>query len=323
MKKILIISNSLDNECDSIIRHLKKDQTDFFRLQTNELHTHYSIDLSYSPLHFQIKHRRARHSIMSSEVGAVWWSHTSMPGEANELFEPHLREFIDEEYYSILIALLAILNADIPVINHPVKHLIAGHKSYQQRIANHVGFRLPNQLITNNGDLFLNQHWSKSAVYKPISNSQYISNNKKSYFATVKEINKSLAKRIQNKEIELYIHHFQEKIDALEEYRITVFGDHVMAFRVEGSRGFDWRIYINELKYRPFINEELTTLCKKYMTQMGILFGCFDIILGKDNQYYFIECNAPGYFLFLDPAGRYDLAKRFSQYLRTLSMSSI
>jgi glutathione synthase/RimK-type ligase-like ATP-grasp enzyme len=59
------------------------------------------------------------------------------------------------------------------------------------------------------------------------------------------------------------------------------------------------------------------------MTQMGILFGCFDIILGKDGQYYFIECNAPGYFLFLDPVGRYDLAKSFAQYLRILSMSSI
>jgi glutathione synthase/RimK-type ligase-like ATP-grasp enzyme len=323
MKKILIISNSLDNECDSIIRHLKKNQTDYFRLQTNELQALYSIDLYYTPPQFQIKHRKTGHSIKSSEVGAVWWSHTSMPGEANELFEPHLREFIDEEYYSSLIALLAILEAKIPVINHPVKHLIAGHKSYQQRIADRVGFRLPNQLITNNGNLFLNQYWSNSSVYKPISNSQYISNNKKSYFATVKEINKSMAERIRNNEIELYLHHFQEKIDVLEEYRITVFGDHVMAFRVEGSRGFDWRIYINELKYRPFINDELTNLCRKYMTQMGILFGCFDIILGKDKKYYFIECNAPGYFLFLDSAGRYGLARKFAQYLRSICTEGI
>ena len=318
MKKLLIITSTTDSECDSVARHLVKNKTLFFRLNADLLHCLYATEIDPGQSHFNITNKKTGSTISASEVGAVWWSRYSLPGSTHQVFEPHLCEFIDEEFYAALIAILSCLPDDVPVLNHPVQHYRAGHKSYQQKIAAQCGFALPNQVITNNATTFLKQQWSNKAIYKPVSNSQYITKNKKQFFATVKEIDERLLLDIQTKNIALHMHHFQAKIEAKEEYRITVFGDQVMAFRIDGAKGFDWRLYLNEVRYTYIPNFAVTENCLAYMKRMGILFGCFDIIRSQQNEYYFLECNAPGYFLFLDPNGKHSMAKRFSEYLMQL-----
>jgi hypothetical protein len=105
----------------------------------------------------------------------------------------------------------------------------------------------------------------------------------------------------------------------MEEYRVTVFGDCVMAFRIDGAKGFDWRLSLNDLHYNHIPNFPMAQNCLAYMKSMDILFGCFDIIRSEQDEYYFLECNAPGYFLFLDPKGKYNLAKQFASYLVSLT----
>lgn len=319
MKQLLIISSSADSECDSIHRHLVKNKVSFFRLNADRFHDMYAIEIDPGHSTFKLTHRKTGASITESAVGAVWWSRYALPGNTHQMFEPHLREFIDEEYYATLIAILSCLPDTIPVLNHPVKHYIAGHKAYQQKMAVQCGFALPNQVISNSAASYLNKPWHTNAVYKPVSNSQYITKNKQQFFATVRKIDKPLLAAIRLNKIELHIHHFQEQIEGMEEYRVTVFGDCVMAFRIDGTKGFDWRLFLNELHYTHIPNFPMAQNCLAYMKSMGILFGCFDIIRSEQDEYYFLECNAPGYFLFLDPKGRYSLAKQFASYLVSLT----
>jgi hypothetical protein len=318
MKQLLIISSTADSECDSIHRHLVKNKTSFFRLNADRFHDMYAIEIDPGHSTFKLTHRKTGASITESAVGAVWWSRYTLPGSTHQVFESHLREFIDEEYYAALIAILSCLPDIVPVLNHPVKHYIAGHKAYQQKVAVQCGFALPSQVITNRAASFLDKPWHINSVYKPISNSQYISKNKQQFFATVRKIDQPLLSAIQLKNIDLHIHHFQAQIVVKEEYRVTVFGEHVMAFRVDGAKGFDWRLYLNDLSYQLTPNFPVAQNCLAYMKSMGILFGCFDIIRSQQDEYYFLECNAPGYFLFLDPKGKYNLAKQFTEYLISL-----
>lgn len=317
-KKILIITSTTDSESNSIVRILSKLKIPYYRINADRWHDTFFYRIDNGKSEFEIKHRKTGAILISSEVGVVWWARFELPGAANHIFKSYLREFVDEEYYASLIALLACLEDSIPVINHPIRHIIAGHKSYQQKVAAQSGFQICNQLITNDRSAFMSQKWFDNAVFKPISNSQYLTKKKEQFFATVREIDESILPSIQDDSLELYVHHFQEKLIPEEEFRVTAFGNHVMAFRIDGARGFDWRLYLKDLKYTLVEDFPMMDQCRKYMKQLGILFGCFDILKADDKQYYFIECNAPGYFLFLDPKGQYKLAKEFACYLDDL-----
>lgn len=315
MKQVLIISSSEDSETQSICRHLRQMDCPFFLLYTDRLHNGFAISCNPAIGFFELKHLKTGQTITEQDVAVVWWVRHQMPANTHQLYEAHLRDFIDDEFYGALVSVLSCLPNNITIINDPVKQYMAGWKPYQQRVAASVGFRLPQQLISNQGKAFLKTSWHQSAVYKPIFNSQYIHHNKKKYFATVREINQQMLSEIRNGTLTLQVHHFQEKIEVAEEYRVTVFGNTVAAFKIEGAQGFDWRLYLNDLRYTSVEPFYLSRLCLEYNQQMQIQFGCFDIIRGTDDQYYFIECNSPGYFLFLDPRGKHKLAHKFATYL--------
>ena len=95
---------------------------------------------------------------------------------------------------------------------------------------------------------------------------------------------------------------FQEKIGKDFEVRVTVMGKSCCAVKIlsqeHNSTKNDWRQDYSNLKIeRMVLPEKISNLCLDYMQRADLRFGCFDFIVTPDGEYFFLEINQMGQFL--------------------------
>lgn len=115
---------------------------------------------------------------------------------------------------------------------------------------------------------------------------------------------------------------YQEKIEKQYELRITVMGDTVLASRIDSQRDgptIDWRCEGGRGKCNlsvTRITPELAQLCRAMCRELGLAFGCIDLIVTPSGETVFLEINCAGQFLFneiSDP--RMPVLDAFCRYL--------
>ncbi|WP_375561048.1 MvdC/MvdD family ATP grasp protein [Bernardetia sp. OM2101] len=311
--KILIISNTTDYEVDEIEKSLEKDV--FLRINTDNLNTEYEIYIDLEEFEFRVTNKNTNISIHSTEIKTIWWSRDSNI-DSSEI-EEHLKTFLTNEYSASLYALLACAeNSSIKIVSNPNFTRQAADKIKQQIQAKKVGFQIPKQVITNTIESFKDFAKDKTILFKSIYGSDYITkeNSENAYFTYPTLISPQMYEWIINDEIDFHIYHFQEKLDFICEYRVVIFGNQLYAFKIEGDYTLDWRRSEDKIKFTYIENFSFSQSCFDYLTSFNLDFGSFDFIETK-NKFYFIECNNPGYFLFLDKDKKLNLAEKFTTFL--------
>ncbi|GFZ96777.1 ATP-grasp domain-containing protein [Dyella caseinilytica] len=99
---------------------------------------------------------------------------------------------------------------------------------------------------------------------------------------------------------------YQRYIEKSCDIRVTIMGQHLFALslRKTASGGFvDWRPYSNA----PELKAEAITLpahvedkLRALMRELGLVLGCIDLAVDHDGNYYFLEVNQAGQFLFVE-----------------------
>jgi glutathione synthase/RimK-type ligase-like ATP-grasp enzyme len=99
---------------------------------------------------------------------------------------------------------------------------------------------------------------------------------------------------------------YQRYIDKSRDIRVTVIGEHLfpLSFRKASGNGFvDWRPHADH----PELVAEAITLpgpveikLRALMRELGLVFGCIDLVVDHDGNYYFLEVNQAGQFLFVE-----------------------
>jgi glutathione synthase/RimK-type ligase-like ATP-grasp enzyme len=99
---------------------------------------------------------------------------------------------------------------------------------------------------------------------------------------------------------------YQRYIDKSRDIRVTVIGDHLfpLSFRKVSGNGFvDWRPHAD---HPELLAEAITlpgpveTKLRALMRELGLVFGCIDLVVDHDDNYYFLEVNQAGQFLFVE-----------------------
>ncbi|WP_291720056.1 ATP-grasp domain-containing protein [Bernardetia sp.] len=312
--KILIISNTSDYEVDEIENNLAKEVC--FRINTDTLNIEYNIYIDLEDFEFRVTNKNTNISISSEEIKTIWWSR-DVNMDSSEV-EEHLKTFLIQEYSASLYALLACAeNSSIKIVSNPNFTRQAADKAKQQIQAKKVGFQIPKQIITNTVESFERFAKDKTILFKSIYGSDYIvkENTENAYFTYPTTITQEMYEWIINDEIDFHIYHFQEKLDFIFEYRVVVFGDQLYAFKIEGDYTLDWRRSEDKIKFTYIKNFEFSHLCFDYLASFNLDFGSFDFIQ-TEKGLYFIECNNPGYFLFLDKSNKLNLAEKFAAFLK-------
>ncbi|MCP3963380.1 MAG: hypothetical protein GY719_36540 [bacterium] len=209
-------------------------------------------------------------------------------------------------------ALWEVVAPDAFWVNPPRSKLRSTAKPVQLMEAARAGLEVPPTLCSNDPERirrFLAEHEGET-IYKSFAPAQW----KKEDGIALMFTTDVTADDLPGDDIlELSSGIFQRKVPKDYELRLTFMGDFMIAAKLlsqeKAVSQTDWKLAFGELGVEPAesIPEAVVHGCREVMRKLGIVFGCFDLIVTPGGDYVFVEVNEMGQFLWaeeLNPAIR-------------------
>jgi glutathione synthase/RimK-type ligase-like ATP-grasp enzyme len=98
---------------------------------------------------------------------------------------------------------------------------------------------------------------------------------------------------------------FQELIPKAYELRVTAIGRRLFAAKLRSQEvepaQLDYRAALDEVPIEPYeLPLEVSEACLRVLEGLGLVFGCFDLIVTPTGEYVFLEVNEMGAFLWIE-----------------------
>ena len=273
-----------------------------------------SISCTYDSLSIQINAQD--NTVEIKRIKSVWWrlkpNLTSIP-KTQEEFER--TKFLHREWQLTLEPLKYFLN-ECFWINRRETDALCRNKPYQLHMAKEEGFKIPKGIISNNSnDVQKRISGFKQVVYKPLS--YYIVPPDRILYSSI--MTKDEVKQ-KSQNIEQAPCIFQEYIDKDFELRITIVGKKVFPIKIQSQQNhatkFDWRKDQINVDYEIFdlpdkIEQKLLHLHQKF----EVFFGAYDFIVDPQGEYYFLEVNPAGQWLWMEEALNLNISECIAEAL--------
>lgn len=303
--KILIITHTGDNfSIQKVTEYIIKNNFEVIRFDVdlyplqNKLSTTFQdgkwISILETP---DAKHRL-------DDIAAVWYRRAYNMGDG-------LKEELDAKFYGaamgeIRTTLFGFLESiDVYALGKPSVYRRLDSKEEQLKIADKIGFKIPETCITNNpGEArnFILKHQnvigkmqSGFAIYEDGVESVVFTN-------VIKE------DKLDDLDSLLYCPmQFQKKIEKKRELRVTAVGQDVYAFEIDSQQfedaKVDWRkdgVNLIDKWVRTDLPKDIEAKVLELLDVYNVDYGAMDIIVSPEDEYYFIEINGAGEFFWLD-----------------------
>jgi glutathione synthase/RimK-type ligase-like ATP-grasp enzyme len=179
-------------------------------------------------------------------------------------------------------------------------------KANQTDIARKVGLVVPETVITN--DLDTIKHLAErhsEIIVKPLAYNGFAVGEYQ-YGCYTNILTASELNQFHREDLEYAPAIFQQRINKVQELRVTVIGEEIFACEIQTSPGtvenIDWRIQdVEDLTHRLVeLPEEVSMSLNKMLSMMGLNFGAFDLIRDETGTYFFIEVNPNGQYLWIE-----------------------
>ena len=322
---ILIFTNKADTHPTNVIKHLNSWGVSVFRLNSECLLSDYEFSWwsDERGCDFYIKNVKNGLELIGSEVTAIWDRRPIAPKKIPIIHNnKKTNKFIRGEALGFLQFIRYYLK-DIYSIGNIVQDRPAASKMLQLAIANKLKIKTPDTIFGNTKKSFiplLVKH--EDISLKPIEANNYFTDDGEYVFYSRKAKSHQI---IEQPDIAFRqtVSYLQNYIDKKYEIRITVCDTDLIACKIdsqflEEDKGKnDWREgYDYGLRYEIIeVPEYVKIFCKKFLKEMNINFGCFDFILTPNDEYYFLECNPNGQWLWLEIETGYDYSKIIAKNL--------
>ncbi len=180
-------------------------------------------------------------------------------------------------------------------------------KLSQLSLAKTIGFNIPETLITNKLDdakNFLSKHGDSILKYY-LTDAWKGSGENERVVSYTSVINPSSLDDPVSFHLTPSI--IQKRVDKSFEVRVFVIGELIIPALIKG--GFepnfpDWRLDIakgSEVIIEPIeLPYDIEVKCRNFMNKSNLITGSFDLIVDKNNNYYFLEINEMGNFLWME-----------------------
>lgn len=234
------------------------------------------------------------------KIESVWFLHPHLPEILRNMHPPEYRSFVQKQFLTTWQSLADLLKDKIWV--SPYWNMIrAENKLYQLSIASKIGLEVPDTLISSDPKE-VKEFWDY-CKHEMIIKLLAVSVLEDHVIYTNKITLEDMAK-IENVKYSPSI--FQRYVPKKFELRIIIVGNKVFSIKIDSQKfsktQIDWRrkpendkeIYFSETTL-PF---EIKGKCLELTKQLGLRFGCIDMILTPDNRYIFLEINPNGQWWF-------------------------
>ncbi len=231
---------------------------------------------------------------------------------------PADRDFAEWSVRTSRQGLMQLLEASAFWVN-PQSAVRHGNKILQSYHASRVGLEVPETLYSNDPDeirAFLRDQGG-SAVYKPLKGLPWKDDETYWMPYTSRVTEDDL---VSDELLRAAPGIYQALVPKAYEIRLTLMGRRPFAFKVCSQQTrtgrLDWRKSYHELHMEPIeLPTAVVDACSRLLDHLGLVFGCFDLIVTPDGRHLFLEVNQMGQFLFLEHATGYPLLDAFTDFL--------
>jgi len=315
---VLIISNKGDIHCNPVIKKFQSLGIPFFRLNTEELIHDYQITFTYSNTKpaLRLINKKNGKELISNDISAVW-DRRPLSQDINFIDDDKIRDIVDSEVNELNLWIRYYFHGTkmigSSVLDRPNESKIRQLKIASSVIYEHsLNIKIPESIITNNFYDFSNFIDNKDfVVIKPIGSDAYqVDDIYEIPFVSLKKDTNDIKSNVEKSDIELCPVFSQEYIEKKFELRITSVGSKHFTCKInsqnlpKGKGREDWREgYEHGLKDHQEVFQtptEIEDFCNIYLKLINSSFGCFDFICDKNGDYYFLECNPNGQWMWLE-----------------------
>jgi len=296
--KILVITSSFDKTVDYIV--MKFGQENFIRFNVDELHSSFISITNKNGLQVELKNTLFEIKDLFNEVHAIYYRKLFLP--KLDKYDEKYHIYMQKEIYSFITGFVD--SFDGKVLTTPSILRKVENKIFQLSIATKLNFLLPNSLISNDAKEANNFNTNK-IIGKPISTGKLT-------------LSTSTGANIINNKIEditLSPIYFQSYISKDYKLRVTVIDNKFYCVKIIAYNEIDWRRNSERNRYELIETPEIVKeQCKKFMKACNLKFGAFDYIV-HNNEYYFLECNPNGQWLWLELELNLDISTKLIGFL--------
>ena len=322
-RKVLIITNQGDVHASEVIGKLNGRDVGVLRLNTENLLRNCLLAFRQNKDSDELLIRAldSGKEICLGEIGAVYYRRPMEPLPYQDVgVDDPAHSFASEESYAFLHSMYPALG-DVYWLSDPFSLRRAASKPLQTRIARECGLKIPDTLFTNQPaavETFCRQH--DMVAFKSMHQNGYVENGVSRAFYTCIVPSTKLLESLEN--ARLVINFIQEAIPKDHELRVTYVGGKMFCVRIDSQKATelavdDWR----QEHYSKVPHSAIETPAAirdgiiHFMEAMKMDFGCLDFIATPDGDYYFLECNFNGQWLWLENLTDVPIAKAIADLL--------
>ena len=318
---VLLVTTRLDAASDTVADGLRRAGTRFCRLNTEDLPLRSRSSCEY----LTDTHRLCWHSEGSTAsldaVRRVWFRRHRLPAFPADTLPAHTEYCLRESHWFVR-GLLWSLAEQVPAANwmsFPANIQRAESKILQLRVAGNVGLVYPETLISNNPvqiRAFCDRQGGR-LVAKPLRLGffDYGEVQTATYTTAVGAADLATDDSLVVAPV-IYQRHLEKRCDV----RVTIVGNSLYAAAIHSqdvdSAKVDWRRSDVDLAHEVHVlPDQVVRACRRLMKALNLHFGAVDLVLTPDDQYYFLEINPNGQWLWLEDKLGFPISDKIVEWL--------
>lgn len=301
---VLIFTNKEDTHADGVIRKLSAQNVQVFRLNSEDFLNQYKTYL-------YIDSQGSWSGTISDQLDRVldiktlkvaWFRKPDFDFFGRQAISAE-EEFAASETRALINVLYSIPN--IRWINDPFVANRAKVKFQQLLLASTLNIKVPRTLITTQPELA--KEFFSACGQEVLVKTIYTSS------VNIDGVNQGIPSRKVGAD-EFYKHYesialsptqLQEYIEKAFELRVTVIGDRVFAVKIDSQiheeTRVDWRLCTQLNPHAVYkLPSEIEQFCVAFLQEQQLLYGAMDFIVTPRGEYYFLENNPFGQYLWLE-----------------------
>lgn len=198
----------------------------------------------------------------------------------------------------------------------------AENKIHQLVIAEKCGFNIPKTIISSRPETIRNFSKGRNIVHKCLNPHYWKMDNGGELIVKTSILSKEDLS--DDDSLSLCPAIYQEYIKKNFELRITIMGEKIFPIKIipyEIERFIDWRYDCKEIGLPDIspavIPEKLEEMCLKLCKELKLKFACIDLIYSNSDEYFFLEINQQGQFLWIEQIlPEINLLENFCDFLK-------
>ena len=244
----------------------------------------------------------------SVDPGDVVWIRRPEPPEHNPSVSEADRKFAENEYRSFYYAIVYLLQKlPVWVINKYAASRFTINKSAQLLIARNCGLKVPRTLMSNSPSAvkdFL-EHGRNRTICKAFMPHVWQKQDKPEAGVAVTETFELKREQLPADEVLTFAPGiYQDMVEKQYDIRMVIMGSHVYSYALHNPlKALDWRqdagqrkIQVEAIATPPEVHKGVLAFAK----ECGICFGSIDFAVDMNGDWWFLEINEQGQFLWLD-----------------------